>query len=349
MNKTPERLLCEDYVRLYPKMKKLTLAKKIYEENKGKFPRFKSVEHIRRAYINHITGSNGKFSREHSDKTLQKPLTNDTRNQLPFDVIDTGAKILLLDIETAPIRAFVWSLWKQNVGINQIQNDWFILTWAAKWLFDDKVYSAKLTSSEAIRQDDKRIMKGIWEMVNEADIVITHNGEKFDNLKLNTRFIINGFEPPLPYISIDTLKCAKRQFAFSSNKQDFISHSLGTPRKLDTGGFELWEKCYAGDNVSLAKMEEYNIGDIYGLEGNYLKMRPWIKPHPNLSLYILDTKQERCPTCGSEKLKEEGKSYKTSVGAYRLFRCGNCGASGRHRINEIKINEKRHLLNPVAR
>ena len=165
-------------------------------------------------------------------------------------------------------------------------------------------------------------------MLNEANIVITHNGIKFDIPKINTRFIINGLTPPLPYQQIDTLQAAKKQFAFSSNKQDFISKSLGTPRKIDTGGFELWERCYKGDIEALAKMEEYNIGDIISLEENYLKLRPYIKPHPNMGLFILD-KHERCPSCGSDDLRESGKDYMTSVSIYELLKCNHCGASAR--------------------
>src|SRR6266699_2886337 len=119
------------------------------------------------------------------------------------------AKILILDIETAPIRAKVWGIWNQNIYIDQIGDDWFVLTWAAKWLFEKKVYSGRLTSKEAIKQNDKRILKGIWQLLEEADIVVAHNGDKFDLPKLNTRFIIHKLNPPLPYQSIDTLKVIK--------------------------------------------------------------------------------------------------------------------------------------------
>jgi hypothetical protein len=347
--KTAERLLCEDYVKeYYPKLKILTLAKKIYDENGKKYARLKSAEHIRRTYINEILGHNGERNRVNSDPSFFAPLTNDTTNQKPVQ-IQTGAKVLLMDIETAPVRAFVWGLWKQNIGMDFIQNDWFILTWAAKWLFEDKVYSGKLTGKEAIAQDDKRIMKCMWELLNQADIVITHNGEKFDVPKLNTRFITNGFAPPLPYSQIDIYKQAKRQFAYTSNKQDFISKVLGTPRKLETGGAKLWVDCYAGDTTALAKMLEYNTGDVIGLEANYLRMRAWIKPHPNMALFILDEHQHICPTCGSNDMKEQGKLYRTSAGNYELMRCGSCGSSGRKRVSETNVKQKRHLLMPTAR
>ena len=43
------------------------------------------------------------------------------------------AKILIIDIETSPIMGKVWSLWKQNVSLDQIEEDWYIMSYAAKW------------------------------------------------------------------------------------------------------------------------------------------------------------------------------------------------------------------------
>jgi hypothetical protein len=33
-------------------------------------------------------------------------------------------------------------------------------------------------------------------------------------------------------------------------------------------------------------MEAYNIHDVRILEETYLMLRPWIKPHPNMALFI---------------------------------------------------------------
>jgi len=345
--KSPERELCEEYCKqYYPALKKLTLAKKIFIENHKKFPALKSPEHIRRAYINNILGTNGEISRKNNkDKSMYVATTYDTSNYRPFkEVINTEAKILVLDIETAPIKAYVWGIWQQNVGIDMIQADWFCFTWAAKWLFEDKVYSARLTGKEALKQDDSRIIKSIWALMNEADIVIAHNGEKFDIPKLNSRFIQHRLNPPLPYQSIDTLKHIRRQFGFTSNKLDYVNKLLNLERKQDTGGFKLWEGCYNGNEESLKKMLAYNITDVKILEETYLRIRSWIKPHPNCGLFLLDEGQERCPTCGSNELKDEGKEYVTTANKFVLLRCDNCGATGRKRLSSINIKQKRHLL-----
>lgn len=329
--------IVKEYLTTYPDLKNYTLAKKIYQEHK-----ISSLENIRKV-INYYRGSQGAAARKKlTDKTYQKPLTFDTRNT-QMEKINTSAKVLILDIETAPINAYVWGIWNQNIGTHQIQSDWFCLTWAAKWLFEDKVYSAKLKPKEVLEQNDKRIIEGIWRLVNEADIVIAHNGEKFDMPRLNSRFIINGLNPPLPYQQIDTLKHIRRQFGFTSNKLDYVNKLLNLERKKETN-FELWERCMKGNANALSEMEAYNVQDVRILEETYLIIRAWIKPHPNMGLFILDEKEHRCPNCGSAELEVMGKTYNTNANVYELMRCSNCGASSRKRLGSANIKQKRHLL-----
>jgi len=165
--------------------------------------------------------------------------------------------------------------------------------------------------------------------------------------RINTRALIHGYEPPLPYVSIDTLKVAKRQFNFTSNKLDFINKKLGINAKTETN-MELWRDCFQGKEEPLKRMESYNINDVRIQEELYLRIRPWIKPHPNVALNILDETQERCPTCGSKELKEVGKTYKTTVNQYELLRC-ECGATSRRRKGANTIKQNRMILSSVPR
>ena len=130
---------------------------------------------------------------------------------------ESPAKILVFDVETAPLQAYVWGLWDQTVGTQQILSDWFMLTWSAKWLFDDEVMSDGLTPEEALKQDDSRVTESIWKLMDEADIVIAHNAVRFDVKKLNSRFLLNGMNPPMPYQVIDTLLHLRNKFSLSSN------------------------------------------------------------------------------------------------------------------------------------
>lgn len=247
-------------------------------------------------------------------------------------------KILLFDIETAPMRAYVWSRWRQNIHLSQTISEWFLLTWSAKWLYDLEVKSDKLTSTEALNEDDSRITKSLWELINEADVVIAHNGDSFDIPKVNTRFILNGLQPPHPFRSIDTKIIAAKQFGFSSNKLDSLAIHFGFEVKLDTD-FKLWDNCVRGDAASLAYMEKYNIHDVELLEEVYLKLRPWIKNHINLSLYN-DNNEMQCPHCLSTNMKEEGFYY-TNNAKYITYRCGDCGAVIRGKKTQIDKNKQK--------
>ena len=249
-------------------------------------------------------------------------------------------KILIFDIETAPLEVYVWGLWDQNIAINQIKHDWFILSWSAKWLFKSNIHHARLTSKEALNKDDKRITKHLWRLIDEADIVIAHNLDRFDRPKMNTRFLKHDLAFPSPYQSIDTLKIARKEFKVSSNKLNYLCQFLGLNLKANTGGFELWIKCMQGNEDALKKMDKYCQQDVSILEELYLRLRPYIHSHPNVGLYM-ESNKTLCPNCGSDKLKW-GHKYTTPVNQFYTARCG-CGAFVRSKTSIVN-KEKRKVL-----
>ena len=236
-------------------------------------------------------------------------------------------KILLFDIETALMEVYVWGLYKQRIPHTNIIKDkdgseksWFVLSWAAKWLFDDNVQSDIVTPSESKSRNDKRILKSIWKLLDEAEIVIGHNLDRFDIRKLNARFIDNDINPPSPFRSIDTLKVARKEFAFVSYKQDFLTKHFELENKLKTE-FQLWVDCMQGDQSRLDEMAKYNRHDVMGLEQVYLKLRPYIKNHPNLGVLV---DMDVCPTCGCEYLDETDSVYFTTANKFPVYRCQGC-------------------------
>ena len=209
----------------------------------------------------------------------------------------TTSKILILDIETSPMKAYVWKRWKENISLDQTISEWFMISWSAKWLNSSDIMGEVLTSEEAVNEDDFRIVKSLWLLLDEADIVIAHNGSRFDIPKINSRFIIKGFPPPKPYKQIDTLITAKKVFGFSSNKLDALATYFNIPNKIETD-FELWKKSIEGDKEALSYMLKYNKQDVIILEKVYLKLRPWIYKHPNINSI---NGINKCPFCGSTK------------------------------------------------
>ena len=128
-------------------------------------------------------------------------------------------KVLIYDIETAPLLAYVWSMFQQGFGLNAIHKDWYIISWSAKWLGAPASETMYMDQRDAKNmEDDRALLKGIWKLLDEEDIVITQNGKRFDNKKLNARFVLNDMLPPSTYRDIDTLEIAKKRFGFTSRK-----------------------------------------------------------------------------------------------------------------------------------
>lgn len=256
-----------------------------------------------------------------------------------------GARVLLIDIETAPILGYVWSLWKQNIGLNQIKDEWYILSFCAKWLGEPEIIY------QDIRHDphsDETLLQPLWDLLNEADIIIGQNGKAFDMPKIQARLVMHGFLPPRPYKVIDTLLMAKQQFRFTSNKLEWMtgeSAGLTTLKKNQHSkfpGFSLWSECLKGNPEAWDEMKEYNIPDVTSMEELYLKLRPWYVGHPNMAVYV-DSDKIACPKCGSHDVKQDGWAY-TQVGKYEQYHCGNCGGYSRGRYTRNSTDVRKALL-----
>ena len=258
----------------------------------------------------------------------------------------TMPKILLFDIETAPLEVYVWHLYKNVVTPGMMIKDRSILSWSAKWLFEDNIMGQVVTPKEAFNREDNSIMHKLWELLNAADIVIAHNGIEFDVKISNARFALNEMVPPMPYRVIDTLRAAKRVFSVPSFKLEDLNQYFGLELKMEHEGMGLWKRCVNQDKAALQTMLKYNKRDVAILEELYLKIRPWIKSHPNLGLYI-DTEDTVCTNCGNKNLTLGG-NYFTPAGKYRSFRCDSCGAIGRSRISDLDKEEKARLLLSIS-
>lgn len=256
-------------------------------------------------------------------------------------------KILLLDIETAPIHGNFWQLGKQYIRADQIEEDWFIFGWSAKWLLSTEMMSDFVTPKEAVKRDDKRIMTSIHKLISDADILIGHNIKKFDIPKLKTRFFLNGLKPPMPYQLLDTLSVAWKEFAFSSAKLNYLSKIILSKEKIKTE-FELWVRCEAGEQEALDYMEEYCRKDTELLEEVYIELRPWMTQHCNLPV-IMDAKEPACINCGSFEFTDEIGYYTTPQNRYEAVRCASCGAISHKRKSILNTNQRKVLLVPNAR
>lgn len=255
-------------------------------------------------------------------------------------------KILIWDIETSPYEVYVWHLWKNVVPPSMMIKNRSILSWSAKWLFEDTIMGQHVTAEEAFDRKDNSILPGLWKLLDETDIAIAHNGMSFDSKVSNARFAIAGMPPPMTYKQIDTLRSAKRVFNVASFTLEDMNEEFGLPLKMKHEGMDLWKKCVNFDRSALDLMLKYNKRDVSILEELYLKIRPYMKGHPNVALYI-NTTETLCTNCGNESL-EWGGYYYTPAGKYKSFRCDNCGAIGRSRISDLDKESRAKLLLSVA-
>lgn len=245
-----------------------------------------------------------------------------TRTTAPTTSSDKTPRILLVDIENSPNISYVWGHYEQNV-IAHVQEN-YLLSFAYKWLGDKNVQVKSLPEYKGYKPHapcDKGLAKDLWELFDEADIIIGHNGDAFDIKKANTRFIYHGFMPPSDYRSVDTLKLARKYFKFNSNKLDDLGNFLGVGRKVKHTGFSLWLGCIGGEKESWDVMCEYNKQDVSLLENVYLKLRTWhTARHPNVSALSGRT---GCPGCGSVGAQKRGFSYTNLTKAQR-YQCKDC-------------------------
>jgi len=269
------------------------------------------------------------------------------QNQVTPPGTFTLPNILIFDIETSLIKCYTFGIWDVNIAHDNIIQDWFILGYSAKWLFDSEVMAEFVTHEEAIEADDKRVVEKLWTLLDKADIVIAHNGDKFDIKKTNTRFFYYNMVKPSPYQSIDTLKTTKAVFAHTSNKLDYLV-KFHLDKCKDETSMKLWRDCMCGCPDSLAYMEKYCIKDSLILEEFYLKLRGWIKNHPNLGIHIDDDGIIKCNHCLHQVFQSAGY-YVTSVNKYKSIRCLNCGGLAHLRKSEITVNQKAQILASNAR
>lgn len=242
------------------------------------------------------------------------------------DKIEPQAQVYIFDIETAPELAYVWGRWKQNVAPNQVVQRSYMLSWAAKRLGSDEVFADALPyygDYKAGDVNDYNIVKSLWELLDKADIVIAHNGIKFDLAYANTRFAFHELGMPSPYKVVDTLQIAKKQFKFAANSLKELINFFGFKEDKMDNSMDTWIKCMAGDVDAWDYMVEYNKRDITTLENVYLKLRPYDKAHANIQLYA-DNPAIGCPCCGSSGFTVLERNAYTAQSAFESYRCNDC-------------------------
>ena len=240
----------------------------------------------------------------------------------------TEPNILILDLETSPDEGLFWGPGKQYITHDQITRERQIICASWKWLNQGKVRHIDWGKDA----DDRRILDKICPVVEQADMVIAHNLDRFDFPWIRGRLLYHDMEPLARVRQFDTLKECRKTFKLNSNALDYVSKFIGREGKTKVG-YQLWKDLMATNRAKDRKIiTDYCDGDVLELEAVYLAIRPHLINVFNLSIFHEDNRI--CPSCGGNLHKHDKRFY-TNVGKKQRYKCQDCGAtptSGRNLI-----------------
>lgn len=246
-----------------------------------------------------------------AEKVISKPVKSKTNSKF---------KRLFFDIETSPNIVASWRVgYNLQIGPENILQERAIICICYKWAHESKVHSLSWNKG-----DDKQMLVDFMEVMNSADEIIGHNSDKFDIKWVKTRALIHGIKHFPSYQTVDTLKLAKTNYLFNSNKLDYLGQVLGVGKKMDAGGFQTWKSIFIDHDVkALGKMVKYCKVDVIRLQQIYDKMNPYTKHNTHVGA-SLNKDRCSCPNCGSN----DSYVVKTRALASGLKRkqlqCNNC-------------------------
>lgn len=242
---------------------------------------------------------------------------SDKANQLA--PIAKNIRILTVDVERAPGMGYFWDAWGTNITPDKLISPPRMICFAAKWLGDKQV----IFHDE--RDGHENMIRAAWDLLTEADVVITYNGEKADIPWFNEHFADYRLGPAAPFKSVDLIKTNRKRFKLTYRRLDYLAgRYLGASK--DHTDWQLWLDCMAGDPVAWDKMRRYNENDVRLTERLYLQLLPWLTDQPHIGVLSGVSAEWSCPTCGSSKITKQQKLANAYIRQYTLFRCDHCGA-----------------------
>jgi len=250
-------------------------------------------------------------------------------------LIKNSPRVMIYDIETSRIDAKLWWTGKQFVGHKQVRTEPKIISICWKWVGNDEVYSLVWDK----KHNDKKMLRKFLKQYNKADLVIGQNNDKFDNRWVNARALKHRLFVNVFVKSLDIMKQSKRLFRIISYSMDYTTKFINATFKQSHEGMVMWDKIEEGTKHEqkeyLAKMVDYNVGDIVSTEDMYVEMTPYIGQKIHLGV-LMGGEKSSCPSCGSDDVKMFKKTF-TAVGTVqRVMHCNKCRS-------QYKISNREYL------
>jgi DNA polymerase III epsilon subunit-like protein len=244
-------------------------------------------------------------------------------------------KRLFFDIETSPNIGLFWRTgWRERISPENIEKERSVICIGYKWEGERKKHCLTWDKN----QNDRDMLAAFIEIMDEADELVAHNGERYDLPFVRTRCFYHQLPVFPDHKMIDTLKMAKRYFMFQSNKLDYIAKFAGMSGKIATN-YDLWKKILLhNDEKALAYMVKYCKMDVQVLEDVFKRMNPYI---PHLSNYAIMNGGSivECPNCGSENMRVM-KNRVSAQGTKRVqLQCNEEGCGKYHTVAHNKFHK----------
>lgn len=222
--------------------------------------------------------------------------------------------ILMLDIEWKPALAYVWRMFDENISPDQLVDEGGLLCFCAHW------HGSKEYMFFSEWEDGSQGMaKAALTLLDQADAVVTYNGDRYDIPKLRGTIVLADLTPPATVTSIDLIKVVKK-FGFVMNRLAYIGPLLKVGGKMKHEGFRLWRSVMEGDKKAQDRMKKYNIQDVRLLVQLYERVKPFITNHPHLG-----DEKGACGACGSNHVQSRGYR-RTKFFKVQRIQCQDCGS-----------------------
>lgn len=230
-------------------------------------------------------------------------------------------KRLFVDIETSPNIGFFWEAgFKKTIGYENIIKERAIICIGYKWEHETEAHHVAWDS----RQDDKKLLQSFIKILDQADEIVAHNGDRFDLPWIRTRCLKHGIQMQPSYKTIDTMKLSRNKFRFNSSRLDYIAKFLGVGEKIHTE-YQLWiDTVLHKSKEALASMITYCKNDVLILEKVYLKLAEYVEPKTHIGV-LNGGEKSSCPNCGCTKSVSKGRSVSAAGHIKQIRKCGGCG------------------------
>lgn len=245
---------------------------------------------------------------------------------------DQQPKILVLDIETSLMEVHSWGVFDQYIAVDDIIQDWSILSWSAMWLHETVVHQVD-TRNQKNPRNDKSILKLLIKLINQADFIITKNGIRFDIPRINARIVANKLPKPRNFAQHDVERMIRKHFGFTSYSLAYVSNLINVKyKKLKHSkypGKDLWKECLKGNRSAWNEMAKYNIHDVLATRETFEILQEWD------DILVLHVFKKGIPVqchCGSKSIKKYGYAYNLK-GKFQRYACNKCDREIRGRKN----------------